>query len=201
MPAAAEAGACSRATIRRVEEIVTERLVLRPLQESDLPALVAYRRDPDIARFQTWDTDFSMPDAEDMLAELKAPTFGGAGDGWVNLTAVDRSDGTVHGDCAARVLTSPPATAEVGVTFARTSQGRGLATEALGAVVGRLFDQHGMHRVYAETDDRNAAVHRLFERLGFRCEGRLVEADWCKGEWVTLRLFAVLAREWATRRP
>jgi len=184
-----------------VEDIVTQRLVLRPLQESDLPALVAYRRDPEVARFQTWDTDFSMPDATDMLAEGKGRTVGRPGDGWVNLAAVDRSDGTVHGDCAARVLTTPRATAEVGVTFARVSQGRGLATEALGAVVDRLFDQHGMHRVYAETDDRNVAVHRLFERLGFRCEGRLVEADWCKGEWVTLRLFAVLAREWATRRP
>jgi RimJ/RimL family protein N-acetyltransferase len=184
-----------------VEAIVTKRLVLRPLQERDLPALVAYRRDPEVARFQTWDADFSMADAADMVTDLRRRTFGRAGDGWVNLAAVDAEDGTVHGDCAARVLTTPRATAEVGVTFARASQGRGLATEALGAVVAWLFDRSGVHRVYAETDDRNAAVHRLLERLGFRCEGRLVEADWCKGEWVTLRLFAVLAREWATRRP
>jgi RimJ/RimL family protein N-acetyltransferase len=184
-----------------VEGIVTPRLVLRPLQESDLPAFVAYRRDPEVARFQTWDTDYSPADAADMVAELRGLEFGRAGDGWVNLAAIDRSEGTVHGDCAARVLTTPRSTAEVGVTFARLSQGRGLATEALGAVVTRLFDEHGMHRVYAETDDRNGSVHRLLERLGFRCEGRLVEADWCKGEWVTLRLFAVLDRDWATRRP
>jgi RimJ/RimL family protein N-acetyltransferase len=180
-----------------VEAIVTERLVLRPMQESDLPAFVAYRRDPDVARYQTWDTGYSMEDARKMLVDHRRCAFGRAGDGWVNLAAADRRDGTMHGDCAARVLTSPPATAEVGVTFARASQGRGLATEALGAVVGRLFGAHGMHRVYAETDDRNAAVHRLLERLGFRCEGCLAEADWCKGEWVTLRLFAVLASEWA----
>jgi RimJ/RimL family protein N-acetyltransferase len=54
-----------------------------------------------------------------------------------------------------------------------------------------------MHRVYAEADDRNVAVHRLLERLGFRCEARLVEADWFKGEWTTLRTYAVLRREWA----
>ena len=51
---------------------------------------------------------------------------------------------------------------------------------------------------YAEADDRNEAVHRLFERLGFRCEARLVEADWFKGEWTTLRTYAALRREWAT---
>jgi RimJ/RimL family protein N-acetyltransferase len=165
-----------------VDRIVTERLVLRPLLESDLPVLVAYRRDPDVARYQTWDVDFSQADAEDMLAGLRDSELGRAGGDWVTLAAVDRRDGTVHGDCAARVLATPRATAEVGVTFAPSSQGRGLATEAMRAVVGRLFDEHGVHRVYAETDDRNAPVHRLFERLGFRCEGRFVEADWCKGE-------------------
>jgi RimJ/RimL family protein N-acetyltransferase len=140
-------------------------------------------------------------DAQDMLASQRDGAFGRAGDQWVQLSVVDRADGTVHGDCAARVLTTPRDTAEVGVTFATASQGRGLATEAMSAIVDSLFDDHGMHRVFAETDDRNAAVHRLFERLGFRCEGLLVDADWCKGEWVTLRLFAVLATEWATRHP
>ena len=180
-------------------EIVTERLVLRPMRKEDLPAFVAYRRDPDVARYQTWDTDYSMADAEDMLASERDRAFGRAGDQWVQLSAIDRADGTVHGDCAARVLTMPRDTAEVGVTFATASQERGFATEAMSAIVGSLFDDHGMHRVFAETDDRNAAVLRLFERLGFRCEGLLVDADWCKGEWVTLRLFAVLAKEWASR--
>ena len=59
-----------------------------------------------------------------------------------------------------------------------------------------VTDQPGLHRVYAQADDRNVAVHRLLERLGFRCEARLVDADWFKGEWSTLRVFAVLRREW-----
>jgi RimJ/RimL family protein N-acetyltransferase len=65
-------------------------------------------------------------------------------------------------------------------------------------VVDRLFADHGLHRVYAETDDRNVPVHRLLERLGFRSEARLVEADWFKSEWTTLRVYAVLRREWAS---
>ena len=73
---------------------------------------------------------------------------------------------------------------------------RGLATEALTAVLSGLFEQHGMHRVFAETDDRKRPVGRLLERLGFRCEARLVEADWFKGEWSTLRVYAMLDREW-----
>ena len=104
------------------------------------------------------------------------------------------------GDCAVRVATDHPATAEIGVTLAQASQGKGVAAEALSALVTELFERHGMHRVVAEADDRNVPVRRLLERLGFRCEARLVEAEWFKGEWSTVRLYAMLDREWRERR-
>jgi RimJ/RimL family protein N-acetyltransferase len=44
-------------------EIVTPRLVLRPFRADDLAAFVAYRSHPDVARYQSWDTSYSMPDA------------------------------------------------------------------------------------------------------------------------------------------
>jgi RimJ/RimL family protein N-acetyltransferase len=40
----------------------------------------------------------------------------------------------------------------------------------------------------------------LLERLGFRSEARLVDADWFKGGWSTLRLYAMLDREWSARQ-
>ena len=82
------------------------------------------------------------------------------------------------------------------MTLAPASQGRGIAAEALRALIGELFAAHGMHRVIAQADDRNAAVQRLLERLDLRLEARHVEADWFEGEWTTLRVYAVLAREW-----
>jgi RimJ/RimL family protein N-acetyltransferase len=180
-------------------EILTERLRLRPFEAGDLEAFVAYRREPDVARFQSWDTSFSMADARRFLAEQEGVAFGEPGT-WVQLAATDRGGGELCGDCAVRIADDQPGTAEVGVTFAPAWQGTGLAREALGAVVETLFADHGLHRVYAETDDRNAAVHRLLERLGFRCEARLVEADWWKDEWTTVRTYARLRREWEQER-
>jgi RimJ/RimL family protein N-acetyltransferase len=176
--------------------IETERLVLRLLQHEDVPAFAAYRSDPDVARYQGWDTSYTEADGERLVADQQGVEFGEPGP-WVQLAAVDRVTGELCGDCAVRV--EEPRTAEVGVTFAPARQGSGLATEALGAVIARLFEQHDIHRVYAEADDRNTAVHRLLERLGFRCEARLVEADRFKGEWTTLRVYAVLRREWRSR--
>jgi RimJ/RimL family protein N-acetyltransferase len=114
----------------------------------------------------------------------------------VQVAALDRASGALLGDCGVCVVTDQPRTAEVGVTFAPASQGRGLATEALAAVVAHLFEQHDMHRLFATADDRNHAVHRVFDRLGFRCEARHVDADWFKGEWATLRVYALLRRDW-----
>jgi RimJ/RimL family protein N-acetyltransferase len=178
-------------------ELLTDRLRLRPFRAEDLLAFVAYRGHPDVARFQSWDTTYSLADAERFLAEQEGLEFGAPGV-WVQVAAVGRETGTLCGDCAVCVGDDQPATAEVGVTFAPEHQGSGLAGEALIAVISSLFEEHRLHRVFARADDRNVAVHRLLERLGFRSEARLVEADWFKGEWTTLRVFAVLRREWPT---
>ena len=158
--------------------IVTERLVLRPFRASDLPAFVAYRSDPDVARYQGWDASFSMADAVRFLAEQDAVALGAPG-AWTQLAAVDRVDGTLRGDCAACISADEPGSAEIGVTFARPSQGRGYATEALTALLTTLFDEHGVERVHAECHRDNGAVHALLERVGLQREGITDDPDWC----------------------
>lgn len=176
-------------------EIVTERLSLRPFQVDDLEAFVAYRSDPEVARYQSWNSTYSRADAESFLSSQRKLAFGQPGE-WLQLAIVDRRTGMLCGDCGVQVVTDQPATAEVGVTLAQANQGKGLATEALTALLTELFQQRGIHRIFANADDRNVPIQRLLERLGFRCEARLVEADWFKGAWSTLRLYAILDREW-----
>ena len=47
---------------------VIERLTLRPFQADDLPEFVAYRSDPEVARYQLWDSTYSLADAERFLS-------------------------------------------------------------------------------------------------------------------------------------
>jgi RimJ/RimL family protein N-acetyltransferase len=67
---------------------------------------------------------------------------------------------------------------EIGYLLARAHWGRGIAAEAVSAVIDRLFAE-GQRRVFADTDPENAASLALLERLGFRREGYL------RGEWET----------------
>jgi RimJ/RimL family protein N-acetyltransferase len=177
----------------------TTRLLLRRFEPADLPTMVAYRSDPAVARYQSWTPDWSMADAEEFLREDQATALGTNG-AWTQVALVERASGAMVGDLALHFVAAQPDTVELGVTLAPAHQGRGLAAEALRGVISWLFSVHGTHRVLAQADARNAPVRRLLERVGLRQEAELVEADFWKGEWTTLCIYAVLAREWHAAR-
>ncbi len=56
--------------------IVTQRLDLRPFESGGLPAFAPYRRHPEVARYQSWDTTFTLADAERTLASQQEVVFG-----------------------------------------------------------------------------------------------------------------------------
>jgi RimJ/RimL family protein N-acetyltransferase len=175
--------------------VVTERLIMRPLRRGDLAALVEYRRDPRVARYQSWDVGYSIADAERLVDELDGVRLGQAGVG-VQTALIDRRDGSLVGDCFSHVLSGPAPSAEVGITLAAASQGQGFAGEALGRLIAALFELSAIDRVFAQADDRNQRVHRLLERAGMSLEARLEDDEAPAGEPVTLRVYAVLRDDW-----
>ncbi|MCX4241212.1 GNAT family N-acetyltransferase [Paraliomyxa miuraensis] len=174
----------------------TTSLRMRRFGPGDLPAMVAYRSNPDVARYQSWTEDWSMADAEEFLRNDQAHALGTPGT-WTQIALEERGSGVLVGDLALHFVAAQPDTVELGVTLAPAHQGRGLATEALRAMIAWLFEHHGTHRVLAQADARNVAVRGLLQRVGMRQEAELREADFWKGEWTTLCIYAVLAREWS----
>jgi len=170
----------------------TERLLLSPLEPGDREVFLSYRQDPEIARWQSWDPDYSAEQADALLAGQPTAVVSSGGQ-WLQI-GVRAIDGQLMGDVAVHSLAEQPDTFEIGVTLARSYQGHGFAREAVRAVSGTLF-HNGAHRVMAQTDARNVASARIFEALGFRHEARHIEADWFKGEWTTLDVWALLQPE------
>ncbi|WP_188944436.1 GNAT family N-acetyltransferase [Nakamurella endophytica] len=176
------------------------RLRITPLAAADVDDFVRYRQDPEVARWQSWDTDYRVADALALVAGQPVDRLPGAGE-WLQLAVRPVDGGPLHGDVAVRRCAGQPDTFELGVTLARAAQGRGIAGEALRAVLDMLFHDAGAHRVVASCDARNLPVSRLLRRVGMRHESRQLEADWFKGEWTTLDGWAVLAREWRDLAP
>jgi RimJ/RimL family protein N-acetyltransferase len=177
--------------------ITTERLVLRAFEPGDAAAFSAYRSDPAVAELQSWETPFTIEMAERFIAEC--PGDGPVKGDWVQI-AVTR-DGALVGDVAVG-LDRDGRIATVGYSLATAQQGKGLAREAVGAVVDRLFDELGVHRVEANVDPRNIASARLIEDLGFAYEGTAVSAVWSRGEWTDEDRYALTEdsrAEWMAR--
>ncbi|GGE78531.1 N-acetyltransferase [Sphingomonas prati] len=82
---------------------------------------------------------------------------------------------------------------EIGFILHPICWGRGLATEALSAVIVRAFVQHKLPAIEADVDPRNTAALGLLTRLGVHEIGRQAAAWQVGGEWcdsVYLRLTA-----------
>ncbi len=159
--------------------ITTDRLTLRAFTAADAPAFAAYRSDPAIARYQSWDTPYTLAQAEALIAAQDHVTAPKAGE-WLQI-AVDR-EGTLVGDVAVH-LRPDGRSAEVGCTLAPGHQGRGYAREAVAALLDALFGTTGCQRVDAGIDPRNDASIRLFESLGFVHVGTDRASVEVRGEW------------------
>lgn len=176
----------------------TERLVLSPLVAGDAADVYAYRSEPDIARFQSW-VPATLGDVEAFVAAAEGVEFDTPGT-WTQLGIRVRESGRLAGDIGIQVPQDAPRQVEVGITLSRPFQGRGMALEAMTAVLGHLFDQRGKHRVFASVDPRNAPSMALFERVGMREEAHFRESLWFKGEWADDVVFAILESEWRSGR-
>jgi RimJ/RimL family protein N-acetyltransferase len=176
----------------------TPRLVLRAFEDADLAAFMAYRNDPENARYQSWDT-LTAPRAQAFIQEQKHLEPGVPGQGF-QFAVTLKDTGRLIGDVGLHVLVHDPRQAQLGVTFDRAFQGQGLATEAVSTVLDYAFINLDLHRVIAITDAENARTVALMERVGLRREGHFVKNTWFKGRWVDEDLFAVLQAEWLTRR-
>jgi hypothetical protein len=80
---------------------------------------------------------------------------GGSG-GWVQFTVETLADDRLVGDVGLRVAEDEPGVVMVGYTMAPTAQGKGYATEAVGALVDYAFNTLGADVARAYADAANA---------------------------------------------
>jgi RimJ/RimL family protein N-acetyltransferase len=157
------------------EPLITERFRLRRSRPEDAEAISAYRSDPEVHRQQGWertDPDGVRADIEEMAG--RAP---GQPGGWVQFSVEDRADGGLVGDVGLSPSDGEPGVIKVGYTMSPAVQGRGYATEAVGALVAYAFDALGAEVVRAYASADNAPSIRVAEKVGMRLVERFEHHD------------------------
>ena len=172
----------------------TPRLVLRRFGEADVQPFLAYRNDPTVARYQSWES-CSAVEATEFIRHQQSQQAGVPGH-WLQIAIALKDTNALLGDCAFQVQTDDPRQATIGVTLARPHQGQGFATKALSGLLEMLFDRLKLHRVIANADVENTASWKLLERLDLKREGHLRQSLWFKGRWADEYLYAMLSEDW-----
>lgn len=142
----------------------TDRLTLRPFQDSDVEDALSYRDDREFAWFLPHiPQPFTRRDAEAFVAlNISEPWERSA------TFAVVR-DGTLIGTVNFEVG-ADTRMAMLGYAIGRAWWGQGLATEAARAAIAWAIDSFSLIRVWASTDARHIRSRRVLERLGMQQE-------------------------------
>lgn len=173
--------------------IETERLELRYFRESDIVAFSNYRKNPEVAKYQSW-SNFTLEDGQAFYERQRDVVFGTLGT-WCQIGISEKGKKTLIGDLAFHFFETSQV--EIGFTLGQNAQKKGYAKEALTTMLDVLFNADGLntHRVVATIDTRNGGAKNLLESLKFRQEGHYVENTFFKGEWSDEYGYALLQKE------
>jgi RimJ/RimL family protein N-acetyltransferase len=175
--------------------IKTARLLLRPFAATDLDAMLAYQRLPEVTRYLMWPPRSREDAVESMEKRLAHPTLEKEGE--VLVLAVEHQEtGALLGEVNLYWMSKEHRTAEFGFVFDPRYHGKGYAREAATEMLRLGFERMGLHRIIGRADARNDASTGLMTRLGLRKEAHFVRNEYVKGEWTDEVVYAILAEEW-----
>lgn len=143
-------------------DIATARLRLDALRREDAPTLLAYRGDPEVARYQGWKPR-ALAEAVRFIADQKGVEPDNEGAWWQRAVRL-RATGELIGDTGLHGVADDAI--ELGISIAPAHQRRGYAREALEAMLD--FALGGLHKrqAIAFVHPQNHASLRLLESLG-----------------------------------
>jgi RimJ/RimL family protein N-acetyltransferase len=85
---------------------------------------------------------------------------------------------------------------EIGIDILPNFQGKGYGREAIEWALDYAFRRAGLHRVKIRAFEWNTGAVKLYEKLGFKHEGRERETLWHEGRWWDGVMMGMLEGEW-----
>ncbi|MEO0822902.1 MAG: GNAT family N-acetyltransferase [Pseudomonadota bacterium] len=161
--------------------IRTDRLLLRPLRQSDAGPMTLYSSDPRVARMTTSIPHPYPPGAAEAFIERvhqgRAPE---------RVWAIDATP--IGGAELVGVISVKDKAGEIGYWVGPPFWNTGYASEALGGLVARLVEE-GRERLDATVFADNPASAHVLEKIGFAQVGETEHFSSARGEMVPTQVF------------
>lgn len=169
--------------------LVGDRVLLRPPREEDLAFAVRFANDEELRGYLRFYAPMGEAEELEWIRSLRDV-------GELVWLIEERATREPVGFCSL-IVEHVPATAELGIgLLGGAHRGRGLGTEAMRLMLRHAFGPLGLQRVHLHVYDDNPAA-RLYERLGFRVEGRLRRHGFKRGAFRDQLVMGILREEWS----
>ncbi len=172
-------------------KLSTQRLVLVPLTQADIPEVHRFHSNPLVARYNTIGIPQHIKMTEALLhpviAELQKeqPDFYG----W---TIRQKPDNTFIGEAGMSVMNNRFQSAEIHYHIEPELWGKGYATEVAKELIRFAFEELKLHRVQAGAATENIGSHKVMEKAGMTREGLKRKVLPIRGDWYDNYMYAIL---------
>lgn len=145
-----------------------EKIILTAPDEKDIKKFILWFQDEELTKY--WDTTYPPSEMEKEKWREKIlnssdkyfiiETKNKKSIGFVELKRVDRK----NSQCMVGIMIGD-----------KSKWGKGYATDAMNTLLNFIFSQLNLHKVYLYAFEENKSAIRVYEKCGFKVEGRLIE--------------------------
>ena len=167
-------------------QLETRRLHLRELRPDDAAAIFDMRASKRIGQFIARPEMTAKGDAETLTQKARDAFYEKRGIAWAGVV---KETGELIGTCGFNQLDIPNLHAEIGGEMAVEYWGRGLAQEAVKAILQFGFGTLGLHSIEAKVSPHNRSAIYLMEQLGFEKEAHFRDRIYFGGEFQDMAVY------------
>jgi ribosomal-protein-alanine N-acetyltransferase len=175
---------------RAFPALSTARLTLRAARATDALSFRALLAIPEVTRFSNWPDAPTQAQVERVMRWMIKINGSRGGCAWI---IEDRKSRRLIGAIRFNHFEKKWRVGEIGYELHPDFWGRGLMTEAVGAVIACGYRTFRLNRIEAWTLPGNGASDRVLEKCGFRYEGTLRQRAFFKEAYHDFRMFGRLA--------
>lgn len=166
----------------------TERLRLCQMQPEHAADMYEYSSDAEVTKYLTWSPHSSLKETERYLRILQRKYADGSFHDWGLIL---KESGKFIGTCGYTSFDEKNNTAEVGYVLAKPYWGKGLAAEAVRAVMHFGFEVFELDGFTAKYMEGNDASGRVMQKCGMTLEGVYRHSMYIKGEFKNIVVYRV----------
>ena len=173
------------------QNLETERLLLRRIDENDIEEVFALRSNPEIMKYIPRSLAKTKEDALEHIAMIEDKIINNVGINWgITIKGNDKIIGII----GHYRIQPENHRAEIGYMSLPEYNGKGYITEAIKAVVAYGFEHMNLHSIEAVIDPGNIASEKVLLKNGFVKEAHILENELWEGKFWDTVIYSLLRR-------